>query len=374
MRLLNLMEEGSPGGFDKQGRTLVAINNHQKQAKELGTFRHSADTKSVLNGQRRSEYDVSNKVCVSDASQVCEAVRQLFSGSASSSQFQTIENGFEIFDALYDGRNSSYHRCETDYHNKQHVLDVTLATARLIWGYQQQSDGLSCLSDNDVTTGLLTALFHDVGYLRGKSETRVEHGAEFTKIHVSRSAEFLSDLLKTLGMGSHSATTAKGLVHFTGYEKAIEDIPISNSRLRSLGYLIGTADVIAQMADRTYLEKCQNFLYPEFQLGGMCVQKDAAGREQVIYASSWELMKKTPAFMSSVIQHRLSGTFDSSYRFAEACFQGANPYLLNINKNFSYLNEQLNSVSPIKQENKTPSILLRRKIKGAGLLENVGSL
>ncbi len=364
MRLLNLMEVGIPGGCGKQGRTLVAIKNHQKQDKELGSFRHNADIKLVLNGQRRSEYDVSNKVCVSDTSQVCEAVRQLFSGSVSSSEFQTIENGFEIFDALYDGRNASYHRCETDYHNKQHVLDVTLATARLIWGYQQQSDSSSCLSDKDVTTGVLTALFHDVGYLRRKSETRVEHGAEFTKIHVSRSAEFLSDILKTLGMASHSAT-AKGLVHFTGYEKAIEDIPISNSRLRNLGYLIGTADVIAQMADRTYLEKCQNFLYPEFQLGGMCVQKDSAGREQVIYSSSWELMKKTPAFMSSVIQHRLSDAFDSSYRFAEACFQGTNLYLLNINNNFSYLNEQLESVSFIKQENKTPSLLLRRKIKGA---------
>lgn len=364
MRLLNLMEEASPGGLDKQGRTLAAINNHKKQAKKLGTIRHSTDIKSVLNGQRRSEYDVSDKVCVSDTSQVCEAVRQLFSGSTSSSQFQTIENGFEIFDALYDGRNSSYHRCETDYHNKQHVLDVTLATARLIWGYQQQSDGLNCLSDDDVTTGLLTALFHDVGYLRGKSETHVVHGAEFTKVHVSRSAELLGDLLKTLGMAGYSATS-KGLVHFTGYEKAIQDIPISNSRLRNLGYLIGTADVIAQMADRTYLEKCQNFLYPEFQLGGMCVQKDSAGREQVIYASSWELMKKTPAFMASVIQDRLRDTFGSAYRFAEAYFQGTNLYVLNINKNFSYLNEQLSSGSPIKQENKVPSLVLRRKITGA---------
>ena len=161
------------------------------------------------------------------------------------------------------------------------------------------------------------------------------------------------------------ALTAMGLVHFTGYEQAIEDIPISNSRLRNLGKLIGTADVIAQMADRTYLEKCQNFLYPEFLLGGMCLQKDAAGRDQVIYASSRELMEKTPAFMTSVIQNRLTDAFDSSYRFVEACFQGTNLYLLNINKNFCYLNQQLSGVSASTQKNKEPSLLLRRKIRGA---------
>ena len=38
-----------------------------------------------------------------------------------------------------------------------------------------------------------------------------------------------------------------------------------------LGHLLGTADMIAQMADRCYLEKCRDRLYPEFVLGGVAV-------------------------------------------------------------------------------------------------------
>ena len=367
MRLLSLMEEWVLEGGNKTSPDLVAIKSHQACARRPGAFRHSTNIQSVLNGQRRSEYDVSDTVCISDTNEVCEAVKQLFFGCVSSANFQAIESGFEIFDALYEGRNASYHRCETDYHNKQHVLDVTLAAARLIWGYQQEPEGSLFLSDDEVVMGLLTALFHDVGYLRAKSETRIKHGAEFTKIHVSRSAAVLGDILKELGMPRYKAT-AMELVHFTGYEKAIEDIPISNMRLRNLGYLIGTADVIAQMADRTYLEKCQNFLYPEFLIGGMCLQKNTSGHEKIIYSSPQELMEKTPAFMSSVIQDRLTKTFDASYHFAEACFKGTNLYLLHIEKNFCYLNQELDKAAASEQENKKLHLLLRRKIKGASAL------
>ena len=35
-----------------------------------------------------------------------------------------------------------------------------------------------------------------------------------------------------------------------------------------VGHLLGTADMIAQIADRCYLEKCRDRLYAEFVLGG----------------------------------------------------------------------------------------------------------
>ncbi|MBL4608339.1 MAG: hypothetical protein JKY01_11005 [Pseudomonadales bacterium] len=360
MRVLSVMKKGGCSGFDNNRGGFAPVQEYPVQL-DSPVSDGSVGFRSILNGQRRSEFDVSDTICVSDTNEVCQAVKQLFGGCTASSHFQTIEDGFEIFDTLYEGRNASYHRCETDYHNKQHVLDVTLATARLIWGYQKQSSGADILTDEEVVTGLLTALFHDVGYLRKKTETGVKHGAEFTKIHVSRGADFLADLLKRQGMACYSAE-AKGLVHFTGYEKAIESIETSSPKLRNLGYLIGTADVIAQMADRTYLEKCENFLYPEFLLGGMCSQKNSVGRDEVIYASSQELMAKTPAFMSSVIQNRLVDAFQSSYRFVEACFQGSNLYLLSINKNFSYLTQQLNKNTISEQNSNTSSVLLRRNI------------
>jgi hypothetical protein len=38
---------------------------------------------------------------------------------------------------------------------------------------------------------------------------------------------------------------------------------------RRLGNMLGTADIIAQMADRCYLEKCRDRLFPEFVAGGL---------------------------------------------------------------------------------------------------------
>jgi hypothetical protein len=51
---------------------------------------------------------------------------------------------------------------------------------------------------------------------------------------------------------------ATKIVHFTGYEVQFDQIRLDDHRDRKLGHLIGTGDLIAQMADRCYLEKCRD--------------------------------------------------------------------------------------------------------------------
>ena len=89
--------------------------------------------------------------------------------------------------------------------------------------------------------------------------------------------------------------TSTRIVHFTGYEVAeLSQLELPDSRDRKLGHLLGTADLIAQMADRCYLEKCRDRLYPEFVLGGIAGgsrhQRRAAGR----YSSGLDLLRQTP--------------------------------------------------------------------------------
>ena len=88
----------------------------------------------------------------------------------------------------------------------------------------------------------------------------------FTRTHVSRGAEFIAAYLPTLGFGAEAPVAAR-LVHFTGYEMEIEDIRVGDPRDRKIGCLVGAADLIGQMSDRMYLEKCREFLYQEFVLG-----------------------------------------------------------------------------------------------------------
>ena len=73
------------------------------------------------------------------------------------------------------------------------------------------------------------------------------------------------------------ATAGAILVHYTGYERPAESIPLNDTLLRRVGHMLGTADIIAQMSDRCYLEKCRDRLYPEFVLGGLA-QQEAARR------------------------------------------------------------------------------------------------
>ena len=158
--------------------------------------------------------------------------------------------------------------------------------------------------------GLITGLFHDVGYLRRAEDGESRNGAEFTRTHVSRGARFLADYLPTVGLGAW-VPIATEIVHFTGYEVPFAQIKVSDPRDIKLGHLIGTADMIAQMADRCYLEKCRDRLYAEFVLGGVALPMAVNGGPQVKYASGLDLLRQTPDFVADVRTKRLDGQFDA---------------------------------------------------------------
>ncbi len=79
---------------------------------------------------------------------------------------------------------------------------------------------------------------------------------------------------------------ATKIVHFTGYEVQFDPDPArrpARSPGRSLDRFTG--DLIAQMSDRCYLEKCRDRLYPEFVLGGIAMPSDGQGNTAVKYSS-----------------------------------------------------------------------------------------
>ena len=51
---------------------------------------------------------------------------------------------------------------------------------------------------------------------------------------------------------------------------------------QTVGNLVASADILAQMSDRCYLEKCHDRLYTEFVLGGIASKRDEQGKKQVI--------------------------------------------------------------------------------------------
>jgi len=295
---------------------------------------------------RRSDYDVTNSVRVSSAADVRDAVQQLLERAWPTASFAPVAQAFHDFELAFTGRMPGYFGVDTVYHDQQHTLDVTLAMTRLMAGYELTHAGTPrALGAERATVGVFLALFHDIGYLRERSE-EARNGAEFTRNHVTRSARFMDYYLPTIGFG-HWAGTTCNVVHFTGYEVPFDVIGqnVPDPRDIQLGHLLGTADMIAQMADRCYLEKCRDRLYPEFVLGGVALPIAANGGRDVRYASGLDLLRQTPEFMEDVRRKRLDAAFDSAYRYVEPLFGGHNPYIESIDRSLAYLRQILRSES-----------------------------
>ncbi|HTW75381.1 MAG TPA: HD domain-containing protein [Steroidobacteraceae bacterium] len=292
---------------------------------------------------RRSDHDITNTVRVSSPREVLRAVEQLLVSEWPQLPLQPVERAFEDFDLLSSGRMPGYAGVDTVYHDRQHTLDVTLAMARLLVAYERQTPPAEQLGSERALLGVVLALFHDVGYLRRPSDEAQANGAEFTRTHVSRGADFLREYLPQIGMQAWAPVAAQ-LIHFTGYERPFDQIITHDARDTKLGHLLGTADMIAQLADRCYLEKCRDRLYPEFVLGGVALSR-ASGAPQVRYASGLDLLRQTPGFVAHTRATRLDGQFHRAYQYLEVLFDGQNPYIEAIERNMQYLEQVLRSES-----------------------------
>jgi hypothetical protein len=244
---------------------------------------------------------------------------------------------FYDFERLFEGKFPGYLGCDTTYHDMQHTLDMTLALARLVVGYERSVEPAERLTSRRVQMAIITSLFHDAGYIRHRERDRgFCNGSEFTLYHVSRSADFLRRYLPELGLSKDVAVSSM-IVHFTGYELDLDDIELDDPRDAICGHLLGTADLMAQMADRCYLEKCRDRLYKEFVLGGVAVERARQGEYTVRYESGIDLLKKTPLFYQQVSRERLYAKFNRAYRYIEVLYDGQNPYVDAIRSNMSHL-------------------------------------
>ena len=291
-------------------------------------------------GGRRSDYDVTNRVQTTDPDDVRAEVGRIFQSLYPQRTDAAISQAIGDAAKLFRGEYPGYGACDTAYHDLQHTLDVSLAMARIMAGYVRQTQGP--VIDADLFAfGVMAALFHDAGYIRRDSDRRHGNGAEYTKIHVSRGGRFLRDYLRKIGMGRFAQAAAPTL-HFTGYEQAAERIRVPDPIFRLLGNMLGSADIIAQMSDRCYLEKCYERLYPEFVLGGVDRTVESDGNERIVFSSARDLLLRTPQFYLNAMK-RLHKQLDAMLRFAAERSQQRNLYVEEAEKNVRYARHLVDS-------------------------------
>jgi hypothetical protein len=303
---------------------------------------------------RRNEFDVTNRVNTTLPDEVADEVLRIYRDLYQCDQSNNLPQMFEDASAMYRGDYPGFRECDTAYHDIQHVLDVTLAMARLMDGCVKASSK-SVVDERLFRFGICTALFHDVGYLRRRGDTRHENGAEYTKIHVSRGSRFLRDYMEKIGMPDLADAAAR-TIHFTGYEVPVERIHVE-PQFRLIGNLLGSADIMAQMADRCYLEKCFERLYTEFVRGGIARKQTPDGKELVIFSSATDLIYKTPGFYAGA-QKRLHMDLRSHCDYVAGHFSGENPYVDETEKNIRYAQQIATERDPSLLRRKPPATVV----------------
>lgn len=207
-----------------------------------------------------------------------------------------VNTAFNFTVKLYNGGCPGYQACNTDYHDLYHTTDTFLAMVRLIHGGTLHQEKFT---NRQINLGLTAALLHDTGYIQAEDDT-IGTGAKYTTTHVRRSMDFLADFGAELGLNEDERDIGRAMILCTDLAVAMDDVEFPDSKTALLGKMLGAADILAQTADRLYLEKLL-FLFYEF-------------KESMIgdYIDEVDLLRKTIGFYN-MIDKRLepiAGTVD----------------------------------------------------------------
>src|SRR6266513_3157499 len=111
---------------------------------------------------RRSDFDVTNRINTTDPVCVKLEVARIFRAQYSRPQAAALERAFDDMVRLYRGEYPGYLACDTEYHDLQHVLEVTLAMARLLDGYERSRADGPAIGAKLYQLGVICALYHDI--------------------------------------------------------------------------------------------------------------------------------------------------------------------------------------------------------------------
>jgi hypothetical protein len=230
--------------------------------------------------KREDTVQLSRLIDMEDPRAVLDEVKTIVSMLFSSFDFTTLDLVFTDIVRLFKGEYPGYGPCRTQYHDLKHTTDTFLAMARLIHGVMLSGEQLT---SEQVTLGLVCALMHDTGYIQRTDEQQGEMAFK-SLTDVGRSIAFMDQYKSDRGLSPEIFRHSSVILTCTDLSAKISEIHFPSPEIALLGKLIGTADLLGQMADRTYLEKLL-FLFDEFRDGGV-----------MGYKSELDLLRKTRDF------------------------------------------------------------------------------
>lgn len=247
------------------------------------------------------------------------------SPSTNLSQIRALHNDLAAF---FSGSHPGFQENSLPYHNLRHTQMVALATIRLF-------HGLHCnnipVSEDMLRKGLLAAYFHDTGMLLEQGDPAAS-GTQYIDGHENRSIHFLKVYIAEQGLSDDYTRDCAIIINYTKLNSDPATFDYHSHEVQIVGQVVGSADILAQMADRYYLE-CLPLLYHEQEAGGINRHRSAL-----------ELMEHTANFYQNVVLKRLVTTFSNTFTAMRTHFRkrhniDRNLYIENIDGNIAYLRQ-----------------------------------
>ncbi len=164
--------------------------------------------------------------------------------------------------ALFSGKRKGFQKCDTRYHDLMHTLQVIPPFIGIIDGWNKNKS-TPYITREIFDIGIIAVLLHDTGYI--KTEDDIEGtGAKYTFTHIHRSADFAGLYLPQLGFDKYKISGVQNIIMCTGVKIDYTKIPFNSKEECTVGYALGTADLLGQMSADDYPEKLP-ILYREFE-------------------------------------------------------------------------------------------------------------
>ena len=237
----------------------------------------------------------------------------------------------------FAGRYKDYQASDARYHDLEHTLQGTVCMARLLHG-RYRAEARPIVTRRMFELGLLAILLHDTGYLKKRDDSGGT-GAKYTLTHVTRSVQFAGEFLDEKGLPVKDILSVQNMIRCTGVNVDLSRIPFQNELEQTVGFALGTADLLGQMAAEDYVEKLPT-LFSEFDESARFYKGKMALTES--FSSAADLVRKTPDFWKNYVLPKITNEFWGLHRFLNQPYpSGPNDYLQRVEANIAKVQKQL---------------------------------
>jgi len=241
----------------------------------------------------------------------------------------------------FSGKYQDYQASDARYHDLEHTLQGTLCMARLLHG-RHLADAKPVVTQRMFELGLLAILLHDSGYLKKRDDIGGT-GAKYTLTHVTRSVQFAEEFLEEKQIPIKEIRSVQHMIRCTGVNVDLARVPFQSELEKIIGFALGTADLLGQMAANDYVDKLP-VLFTEFDESMHFYEGKMALTQS--FSSADDLMRKTPDFWTKYVVSKINNEFWGLYRFLSQPYpNGTNDYLQRVEANIEKVRRQLSAAT-----------------------------